>query len=126
MDMSASFGAVVISTPRPLELAAFYRELLGWVAVTEEPEWVRLRDPERERPGLSFQLETADVPPTWPAADGGVQMQAHLDVLVEDLEVETARAVALGATIEEQQPSPGVRVMRDPHGHVFCLFLAGS
>jgi catechol 2,3-dioxygenase-like lactoylglutathione lyase family enzyme len=124
--MSASFGAVVISTPRPAELAAFYRELLGWLVVTEDSDWVRLRDPERERPGLSFQLEPADVPPTWPAADGGVQMQAHLDVQVDDLDAETARAVALGATVEDQQFAPGVRVMRDPHGHVFCLYLPGS
>lgn len=124
--MSASFGAVVLSTTRPVELAAFYRELLGWLVVTEEPDWVRLRDPERERPGLSFQLEPDDVPPTWPGREGGVQMQAHLDILVSDLAVETERAVALGATIEEYQPTSGVRVMRDPFGHVFCLFVAGS
>jgi catechol 2,3-dioxygenase-like lactoylglutathione lyase family enzyme len=124
--MPASFGAVVISTPRPMELAAFYRELLGWQAVAEEPAWVRLRDPERERPGLSFQLEPGDTPPTWPAREGGVQMQAHLDVLVDDLDAESARALALGATVEANQPADGVRVMRDPHGHIFCLFLPGS
>ena len=78
------------------------------------------------RPGLSFQLEPADVPPTWPARDGGVQMQAHLDVLVDDLEAEVARALTLGASVDERQPSEGLRVMRDPHGHVFCLFLPGS
>jgi catechol 2,3-dioxygenase-like lactoylglutathione lyase family enzyme len=124
--MTASFGAVVLSTSRPMELAAFYRELLGWIVVAEDPGWVRLRDPERERPGLSFQLEPADTPATWPAREGGVQMQAHLDILVDDLAKETARAVAFGATIEQQQPTRGVRVMRDPLGHVFCLFLAGS
>jgi catechol 2,3-dioxygenase-like lactoylglutathione lyase family enzyme len=124
--MSASFGAVVLGTPRPQELAAFYRELLGWTVVAEGPEWVRLRDPERERPGLSFQLEPADLPPTWPARPGGVQLQAHLDILVDDLPAETARAIGLGATVEQHQPQPGVRVMRDPHGHVFCLFLPGS
>ena len=124
--MTASLGAVVLSTPRPRELAAFYRELLGWVVVSEEAEWVRLRHPERERPGLSFQLEPGDVPPDWPAREGGVQMQAHLDVLVDDLEEESARAVSLGATAEEHQPTPGVRVMRDPHGHLLCLFRPGS
>ena len=124
--MSAEFGAVVLSTPRPVELAAFYRELLGWTVVAEEPDWVRLRDPARERPGLSFQLEPGVVPPTWPAEDGGVQMQSHLDILVDDLETEVARAVSLGATVEQQQPQAGVRVMRDPHGHLFCLFLPGA
>ena len=124
--MSISFGAVVISTPRPAEHAAFYRELLGWLVVDDEPDWVRLRDPERERPGLSFQLEPGDEPPTWPARDGGLQMQAHLDLLVDDLAAGTARAESLGATVEAQQPTPGVRVLRDPFGHVFCLFLEGS
>ena len=121
--MTASFGAVVLSTPHPQELAAFYAELLGWRVVTSEPEWVRLADPERERPGLSFQREPEDTPPTWPMRDGGVPMQAHLDVLVDDLDAEQARAVGLGATVETHQPTSEVRVMRDPHGHVFCLFV---
>jgi catechol 2,3-dioxygenase-like lactoylglutathione lyase family enzyme len=124
--MSAVFSAVVISSPRPVELAAFYRQLLGWLVVTEEPDWVRLRDPERERPGLSFQLEPGDRPPDWPAREGGRQMQAHLDILVDDLATETARAVELGATVEPHQPTPaGLCVLRDPHGHLFCLFLPG-
>jgi len=124
--MPAAFAAVVLSTPSPIELAAFYRELLGWQTVDEDPTWVRLRDPESERPGLSFQLEPGDTPPAWPAREGGVQMQAHLDILVDDLEKETARAVGLGATAEQHQPQQGVRVMRDPHGHVFCLFIEGA
>ena len=124
--MTASFGAVVLSTPHPRELAAFYAELLDWRVVTSEPDWVRLRHPDQERPGLSFQREAGDTPPTWPARAGGVQMQAHLDVLVDDLDTEQARAVSLGARVETHQPAPGVRVMRDPHGHVFCLFLPGA
>lgn len=124
--MTASFGAVVLSTPNPQELAAFYGELLGWRIVSSEPGWVRLAHPERERPGLSFQREPGDIPPTWPMREGGVQMQAHLDLLVDDLDAEQARAVSLGASVETHQPTPGVRVMRDPHGHLFCLFLPGS
>lgn len=124
--MAASFGSVVISTPAPMELAAFYRELLDWQVVDEEPGWVRLRDPERERPGLSFQRETGDRPPAWPADGHGIQMQAHLDLLVDDLDQEVARATSLGAALELHQPTAGVRVMRDPHGHIFCLFLPGS
>lgn len=124
--MTISFGAVVISSPNPAEHATFYRELLGWLVVADEPDWVRLRDPERERPGLSFQLEPGDTPPDWPARDRGVQMQAHLDLLVDDLDAGSTRARLLGATVETHQPTPGVRVLRDPFGHVFCLFLDGS
>jgi catechol 2,3-dioxygenase-like lactoylglutathione lyase family enzyme len=124
--MTASLGALVLSTANPQELAEFYRELLGWQVVESRPEWVRLRDPERERPGLSFQLEPADTPPTWPAEPGGLQMQAHLDLLVDDLPKGVERAVALGAVVEDNQPVDDVCVLRDPHGHVFCLFLPGA
>jgi catechol 2,3-dioxygenase-like lactoylglutathione lyase family enzyme len=124
--MTATLGAFVLGTPDPPALADFYRELLGMIEVSREPDWVRLRSPEAERPGLSFQLEGDHVPPVWPQRPGAQQMQAHLDVLVDDLDGEVARAVALGATVEEHQPSEGVRVMRDPHGHPFCLFLPGS
>ncbi|MGD9961642.1 VOC family protein [Nocardioides sp.] len=124
--MSASSGAIVLSTPDPQELAAFYRDLLGWSVITSESGWVRLRQVDHERPSLSFQYEPADTPPSWPMREGGVQMQAHLDVLVDDLDSEQQRAAALGASLETHQPNPDVRVMRDPHGHVFCLFLAGA
>lgn len=124
--MSVRFGAVVLGTPDPPALAAFYRELLGWEVVDEEPGWVRLRDPARERPGLSFQHEPDHVAPVWPPRPGTQQMQLHLDLLVDDLDAEAARAVALGARVAGHQPEEGVRVLRDPDGHPFCLFLPGA
>ncbi|MFJ4715952.1 VOC family protein [Streptomyces sp. NPDC088785] len=124
--MTTTLGAFVLGTPDPPALADFYRALLGWAEVDRRPEWVRLRAPERERPGLSFQLETGHTPPVWPPRPGTQQMQAHLDIEVDDLAAETERARALGATVEEHQPQPDVRVMRDPHGHLFCLFLPGA
>jgi catechol 2,3-dioxygenase-like lactoylglutathione lyase family enzyme len=124
--MTTKLGAFVLGTPDPPALADFYRALLGWEEVVRSPEWVRLRAPEQERPSLSFQLEKDHVPPTWPQRPGTQQMQAHLDVQVDDLEAETARACALGATVQEHQPAKDVRVLRDPHGHPFCLFLPGA
>ena len=44
--VTVSFGAVVLSTPDPRELAGFYAKLLGWSVVTSEPGWVRLRHPD--------------------------------------------------------------------------------
>jgi catechol 2,3-dioxygenase-like lactoylglutathione lyase family enzyme len=103
-------GAFVLGTPDPAALAAFYRALLGWVTVEGgDPAFVRLRDPERERPGLSFQLEPDHVAPTWPPRPGTQQMQGHLDVLVDDLDAEAA--LSLGATRD------------DPP---FCLFVPGA
>ncbi|MEU9420669.1 VOC family protein [Streptomyces sp. NPDC048272] len=124
--MTTTLGAFVIGTPDPPALADFYRALLDWVEVEREPQWVRLRAQEEERPGLSFQLESDHTVPVWPPRPGTQQMQAHLDLQVDDLESEVERACALGATLEEHQPQEGVRVLRDPHGHVFCLFLPGS
>ncbi|MDQ1041246.1 catechol 2,3-dioxygenase-like lactoylglutathione lyase family enzyme [Streptomyces sp. V3I8] len=124
--MTMMLAAFVLGTPDPPALADFYRALLGWEEVDREQEWVRLRNPEQERPSISFQLESDHTPPTWPQSPGTQQMQAHLDLQVDDLEAETERACALGATLEEYQPQKDVRVLRDPHGHPFCLFLPGA
>lgn len=124
--MTTTLGALVLGTPDPPALADFYRALLGWEVVERGPEWVRLRAPEQERPGLSFQREADHTPPVWPPRAGTQQMQAHLDLQVDDLAAETERACALGATLEEHQPQKDVRVLRDPHGHPFCLFLPGA
>ncbi|WP_121010879.1 VOC family protein [Saccharothrix australiensis] len=124
--MSATLSGLVLGTPSPPVLADFYRALLGWSEVSRAPEWARIRPEDSAGPGLSFQLERDFVPPAWPSRPGGQQLQAHLDIRVDDLQAETARAVALGATVEEHQPQPdGVRVLRDPHGNLFCLFLPG-
>ncbi|MFD6023731.1 VOC family protein [Streptomyces griseoluteus] len=124
--MTTLLAAFVLGTPDPPALADFYRALLGWDEVDREPDWVRLKAPERERPGLSFQLEKDHCPPAWPSRPGEQQMQAHLDIQVDDLAAETERACALGARVEEHQPQDDVRVLRDPHGHLFCLFLPGA
>jgi len=113
--------ATVLGTPDPRRLADFYRELLGWVITSADADWVTLRSAD-DGAGLSFQLEPGHVPPAWPDADQGQQMQMHLDVAVDDLESAVARATELGAVAEAYQPQNDVRVLRDPDGHLFCLF----
>jgi hypothetical protein len=51
----------------------------------------------------------------------------HLDFTSDDLGAAAERAVALGATLPEQQ-DPRWRVLLDPAGHPFCLtpFTPGS
>jgi len=115
-------SAVVLDTPDPNRLARFYTDLLGWERATDEPEWVTLHSPGGGA-GLSFQLEEAHVRPAWPAGPGDQQMQAHLDIEVDDLAGGEAHAVALGAVLAEHQPQDDVRVLLDPDGHPFCLFL---
>jgi catechol 2,3-dioxygenase-like lactoylglutathione lyase family enzyme len=114
-------SATVLGTPDPRGLAGFYRELLGWEQVWDEPDWVMLK-PLGGGSGLSFQLETGHVPPAWPSSTGDQQMQVHLDIVVDDLSEGVARAVSLGAVEAGFQPQDDVRVLLDPAGHPFCLF----
>jgi catechol 2,3-dioxygenase-like lactoylglutathione lyase family enzyme len=112
--------STVLGCPDPQALGRFYAELLGWPIGTDDPEWVTLRP---GGPGLSFQLEPDHVPPAWPQEPGDQQMQAHLDVLVEDLDAASAFARSLGATLAGFQPQDHVRVHLDPAGHPFCLYV---
>ncbi|PRY14180.1 VOC family protein [Kineococcus rhizosphaerae] len=114
--------ATVLDTPDPPALAAFYRRLLGFETVREDPDWVVLRDPHGVT-GLSFQREEQHVRPAWPARAGEQQVQDHLDIAVDDLPGAVEHAVAAGASVEGFQPQETVRVLRDPHGHLFCLYL---
>ncbi len=110
----------VLDTPDPRGLARFYAALLDWPIGTDDPEWATLRP---GGPGLSFQLEEDHVPPVWPARPGDPRMQAHLDVEVDDLPAAVEFAQSLGATVAGFQPQDHVRVMLDPAGHPFCLYV---
>jgi predicted enzyme related to lactoylglutathione lyase len=118
-------SGVVLDSPDAGELAGFYRRLLGWTVEQDEPGWVKLRAPEGG-PGLSFQTESAYVPPVWPAGPADQQMQVHLDIAVGDLDAAGEHAVAAGAVLAGYQPQADVRVYLDPAGHPFCLFLPGA
>jgi catechol 2,3-dioxygenase-like lactoylglutathione lyase family enzyme len=116
--------AAVLDTPEPKRLALFYQRLLGWPIGSDDPTWVTLRPPGGGA-GLSFQLEPDHVPPVWPAAAGEHQMQSHLDVEVDDLAAAVDVALAAGARLAEFQPQDDVRVLLDPAGHPFCLWVSG-
>jgi catechol 2,3-dioxygenase-like lactoylglutathione lyase family enzyme len=117
-------SATVLGSADAQALGGFYERLLGWDRVDDQPGWVRLRHPSGELlpPGLSFQDEPGHVRPVWPAGPGDAQMQAHLDIAVDDLDAGVAWAVQCGASLAEHQPQDDVRVMLDPAGHPFCLF----
>ncbi|GGO45997.1 glyoxalase [Streptomyces daqingensis] len=115
-------SATVLGAPEPRELAEFYRRLLGWRVKWDEPDWVMLEAPGGGA-GLSFQREDEHVRPVWPAGRGDQQMMMHLDIGVDDLDEASSYAVAEGASVAEYQPQEGVRVLIDPAGHPFCLFL---
>jgi catechol 2,3-dioxygenase-like lactoylglutathione lyase family enzyme len=125
--------AVTIGAPDPRELAGFYQRLLGWtVTVTEPPRpghppedgWAQLRPPPgRPGPELSFEYEEHYVRPAWPTEPGRQHITQHLDIAVADLDEAEVWATSLGAERAACQPQHDVRVMLDPAGHPFCLFL---
>ncbi|OMH34176.1 VOC family protein [Tersicoccus sp. Bi-70] len=112
---------VVLDSDDPPALADFYHRLLGWSYGSREPEWVTLRSPSGA--GLSFQYEAHWVPPVWPAGEGDPAMMIHLDIAVHDLDAAVVFAERTGARVAAFQPQEDVRVMLDPAGHPFCLFL---
>lgn len=117
-------SAVTLSSPNTRRLAQFYAQLLSWVVVDDSGGWLRVRPPAGGM-GLSFHHEDRYRPAVWPSEDGEQLMMMHLDVGVDDLDAGVARAIELGATVAEFQPQPHVRVMLDPDGHPFCLFVSG-
>ena len=117
-----SFWSVVLDSTDAKVLSRFYLELLGWRLRTDEPDWVTIQPPDG-RGYLSFQTNESYRPPTWPAAEQDQQMQLHLDLAVTDLDAAVEDAVALGARLSAHQPQDDVRVLFDPAGHPFCLWL---
>ncbi|MFH8680970.1 VOC family protein [Streptomyces lydicus] len=117
-----SLATVVVDCPDAQALAGFYRALLGWEVKLSEADWVLLRNPEGGT-GLSLQSKPDYRPPVWPELPAEQQKMLHLDIRVDDLDEAEAYAVALGAVRAAWQPQDDVRVLLDPAGHPFCLFL---
>jgi catechol 2,3-dioxygenase-like lactoylglutathione lyase family enzyme len=113
---------VVLDAPDAQALAYFYRDLFGWPLSDDTPNWCTIRIPGAPA-NLAFQTESIYERPTWPAEPGRQQMMLHLDVGASDLAASVAEAVALGAELPEHQPQDDVRVLLDPAGHPFCLYL---
>ena len=116
---------VVLDAPDPQALGLFYAEMLGWEIYKNEPKEFVLAVPGGSEAYMSFQPQTSAewVRPVWPAKDGHQQMMIHLDVEVGDLDIAVAHAVELGATVADYQPQANVRVLHDPVGHPFCLYV---
>ncbi len=121
--------SVTVMTPDPLLLADFYARLLGVEVSTREPAqpgapevagFAQVRMPHLT---LNFEYEEQWARPVWPAENGRQSATQHLDIWVEDLVAAAAWAVRCGATLAETQPQDDVRVLFDPVGHPFCLFL---
>lgn len=123
MPPTINFGNVALDAPDPLALAEFYGRLLGWKIFRADPNWVTLGPADGSGPGLAFAAEPLYRRPTWPSDPERQQMMMHLDLGCADLPGAVAHAVEAGATLAEFQPQDDVRVLLDPAGHPFCLYL---
>jgi hypothetical protein len=113
---------VVLEAPDGVALANFYADLLGWPIAKQEHDAAAIGVPGTSS-YLAFQTSPDYVPPVWPSVDGRQQMMMHIDVAVGDLDTAVSDAVELGATLAGYQPQEDVRVLLDPAGHPFCLYL---
>ena len=109
-----------IEAPDPDALAEFYSRLLDWPIGHEEPGTPILAAPGGST-FIVFQHADGYVAPVWPPVQGQQRTMMHLDFQVRDLDSAVDDAVALGATLAEDQPQEHVRVMLDPAGLPFCL-----
>lgn len=112
----------VLSASDARQLAYFYRDLLGWPLASDEPDWCTMQIPGA-RANLAFSSEENYAPPVWPNGPGEAHMQLHLDIGVRDLDAAVADAQRRGARLADFQPQDDVRVLLDPAGHPFCLYV---
>ncbi|THV41915.1 VOC family protein [Glycomyces buryatensis] len=127
-----TLNSITITAPDPRALAEFYGLLLGRPVNRSEgpgpgepPQggFAQVHASEGDGPTLNFEYERHWQCPVWPAVPGRTHATQHLDIWVEDLDAAVEHAISVGATLAEEQPQETVRVLFDPSGHPFCLFL---
>lgn len=109
--------AVTIDAPDAGALARFYADLLGMEVTYDGPEGALISGYDKS---VMFQQVADYTAPQWP--DPAHPQQAHLDILVDDLESAQARALELGATLLKGDGARH-RTLADPAGHPFDLTL---
>lgn len=107
--------AVTIDAPDASALARFYADLAGMEVTYDGQEGAFIAGGGKS---LMFQQVSDYKPPRWP--DPAHPQQAHLDLLVDDLDTGETRAVELGAR-RLSASGERFRVFTDPAGHPFCL-----
>ncbi|MBO2448063.1 VOC family protein [Actinomadura barringtoniae] len=118
----ARYWGAVLEAPDARELADFYVRMLGWTIEKDEPGWVAVSPPDGVA-YIAFQSSPEYERPVWPPTKGEQQMMMHLDIEVDDLDEAVEDAVSMGAMLADTQPQDDVRVLLDPAGHPFCLYL---
>jgi catechol 2,3-dioxygenase-like lactoylglutathione lyase family enzyme len=129
--VSIRWVAVAIDCEWAGPMARFYEGLLGFEIRDLGPggRWAQLFHPDG---GLHLNIQGYEgyEPPTWPEVPGRQAKMFHFEIQVDDLEASIALALELGGSEAPWQPPTRnlkrLRVMLDPAGHPFCLFLEGE
>jgi catechol-2,3-dioxygenase len=109
--------AVTIDAPDASGLARFYAELTGLEVTYDGPEGALISGGGKN---VMFQQVGDYSAPVW--GDPSHPQQAHLDIVVDDLEAGEGRALELGAT-RIDNGGDSFRTFADPAGHPFDLSL---
>jgi catechol 2,3-dioxygenase-like lactoylglutathione lyase family enzyme len=107
--------AVTIDAPDASALARFYAALLGMEVTYDGPEGALISGGGKN---VMFQQVSTYTSPRWP--DPAYPQQAHLDIVVDDLDAGETRALELGAS-RLPGGAESFRVFADPAGHPFCI-----
>jgi hypothetical protein len=112
-----SLRGIVIDAPDASALGGFYARLTGMEGTHYNgPAGVEITDSHGGY--LTFREVSGYNPPRWP--DPAYPQQAHLDLLVDDLDASEATALELGAS-RLSAGGDRFRVFADPAAHPFCL-----
>jgi hypothetical protein len=114
--MSLDWEQVIVDARDPLALGTWWREALGWVVFSDDPEEFEIRPAADRVPGLLF------VPVPEPKT---FKNRLHLDFRPDERDAEVERLVALGATrADVGQGDESWVVLADPEGNEFCVLGA--
>ncbi len=120
--MIGKLQCVVLDCPDVLELAGFYRSLLGGAVNEPDPRWAVSDDFSTLHTGsglvFAFQRVKDYRAPRWPGS--AYPQQFHLDLDVPDLDQAQEQVLGFGATLLHVD-TRGWRIFADPAGHPFCL-----
>src|SRR4051794_30340654 len=114
-----------LDAPDRRGLGRLYARLLDWQLEGGEGDGGDAAVAPSEGGGfnLGFQTEPHHVRRVWPSEPGQPLMMMHLDIEVDDLDEAVSHAVECGAELASYQPQDNVRVLIDPAGHPFCVYL---
>lgn len=113
--LTVQVNALIIDSPDPERLAAFWSTLLGRPIARRGGPYVWLR---RDNDlGLGFQRAETRKPD---------KNRVHLDISSPDPAAEQKRVEALGGRRLEEYAEGGFLVMADPDGNEFCIIPTGA